>query len=160
VRSMAGIIRGTVYFCVLLFLVGCSGQGTAGDRVKAPGGFTIPAPTLNVEGTPVPYQVGSYTWSEKGRGVAVDTVDPTALVEPLEPVAVRPNAVLTVSFAHQPEEIRAGIWTDNGVDLQPVSDGRVPLPSDEGDYVYVLSVSWTQGDVTYAFPVRVSLSEN
>lgn len=153
-RKSAGMLWSIgIFFCVVLFLIGCSGQRTEGARSGASGGFTLPAPTLSVEGNPVPYQVGSYTWIEGGRGVAVDTVDPPALVESLEPVVVRPNAVLTVSFADAPEEIHAGIWTD---DLQPVSGGRLVLPPEEGDYVYLLVASWPQGSVSYAFPVRVS----
>ena len=137
---------------------GCSGQAEPGEGTDttAEGPLTPPLPVLTVEGQPVPFQLGTYSWREHGRGVAVDTVDPPTLVKSLDPVTVRPNAVLNVSFTDAPSEIQAGIWKDGVADFQPVSDGEVTLPSEEGTYVYVLYASWPEGDATYAFQIHVT----
>lgn len=142
---------------IAVFSYGCSGQWKPGDSSATPDVKLLPPmPMLDVAGVPVPVRLGTYTWSERGRGVAVDAVDPPSLVESLEPVNVRPNAVLNVSFTDAPEEIQVGIWKEGGVDFKKVSAGQVKLPSDEGEYVYVLVASWPQGDASYAFPIRVS----
>ena len=140
-------------FLLVGLLIGCSAPMPSAFSDSTP---RPPVPVLSVDGQPVPYQLGTYSWASNGRGVAVDSVDPPTLVEPLVPVTVGPNAVLNVTFTDAPEEVGIAVWTGDGADFEPVTGGQAVLPSEEGDYVFVLWASWPQGDATYAFPVRVT----
>mgnify|MGYP006870151636 CR=1 FL=1 len=129
---------------LLLWLSGCS----FGD-IKPP---TL---TLTVNGEKVDHRLGTYTWSTGRRGVAVDAAAPPLLVKELKPHIAASGTKLRIQFDYRPSSLEAGVWSGGDVDWQPVQNGTITLPKQQGSYIYVIHAAWKEGDAIYAFPVNI-----
>lgn len=140
-------------FLALLLLCGCQFDGSTNhpnESISLP-----PMPTLTIQEKNVPFKMGTYSWSENGRGIVSDSVDPPELVKDLEPVTVHPNAKLHVGFGDKPLVIKAGLWENDGVEFKDISDHTFTLPEDDGVYIGVIYASWPVGDATFVFKIHV-----
>ncbi|OUM84646.1 MAG: hypothetical protein BAA01_05770 [Bacillus thermozeamaize] len=140
-------------FLALLLFGGCQSAGSV-HHPNAPL-LLPPMPALTIQEKNVPVRMGTYSWSESGRGITVDSVDPPELVKDLEPVTVHPHATLHVDFRDKPLEIKAGLWENNGVTFKNLSDGTFTLPEDDGVYIGVIYASWQEGNATFVFKIQV-----
>ena len=140
-------------FLALLLFGGCQSAGSV-HHPNAPL-LLPPMPALTIQEKNVPVRMGTYSWSESGRGITADSVDPPELVKDLEPVTVHPHATLHVDFRDKPLEIKAGLWENDGVEFKDISDHTFTLPEDDGVYIGVIYASWPVGDATFVFKIHV-----
>lgn len=110
-------------------------------------------------GEEVPAVRGSYCWSGSGRSVCADSVAPPELVASLSPAPVPRESILGFRFARRPVEgsLEVRRWTGTASErVRFVRPGAFALPEQSGEYVYSVSARWPEGDVTWAFRVRVT----
>ncbi len=114
-----------------------------------------PKPSLTVDGKEIDYKIGTYSWSENGRAVDADAIAPPDLVEEMDFNVVPSKSKMLINFGYQPSGIEAGIWKNDDVNFERVTNNTIILPKEAGSFIYVIHASWEEGDAIYAFPIKV-----
>jgi hypothetical protein len=106
-----------------------------------------------VDGEALAFTMGSYHWN---RTIA-DAPAPDWLVKEKAAYRVRPDAEATVRFSrNSPDDVRVGLWEEEGLVDIPNDEGGFRLPSDPGDYVLTVVAVWENGDrADYAAAIEV-----
>lgn len=114
-----------------------------------------PRPELTVDGKNIPYEIGTYTWFEDGRGICVDIIGLPELIKGLDAVAVSPGSKLIIDFKYEPENLGAELWINKEPVREEVVGNTIILPSSKGIYIFCIHAHWKEGDGSYAFIVEV-----
>jgi hypothetical protein len=119
-----------------------------------------PEPEVTVEGKNISVVIGSYSWQENGKGVAVDAGPPQMLVEGLTPVTLPPKAKVTVQWPKNCEQISLQQWLDDTAMIIPFTEVEndnyvFELLEKQGTYIYALIVKYDRGNAVFSFHVKV-----
>ncbi|WP_203362990.1 hypothetical protein [Bacillus sp. REN10] len=109
--------------------------------------------------------LGSYCWSEEGKGTCVDKAGPVELLEKQTPIEVSPGEKITFTLDYEPkptEEHVTQFHHNEEMDVQ-VKDQQFTAPLKKGVYYYGYSVWWndekepnvSKGDAVYTFVIEV-----
>ncbi|MFK2826894.1 lipoprotein [Bacillus sp. B190/17] len=129
-------------FLLVFFLAACQ------SGVSEP-----PKPVLTINNKKIPYEIGTYSWYEKGKGVEVDTAEPSELVKDTDYLIVPAGSEWSIDSKHQPVNLEAGIWKDGSADFKKIKNNKMRLPEEKGTFIYVIHASWKEGDAIYAFQI-------
>lgn len=137
----------TVLFAFIFFLAGCNSSYSSGN-------LKPPEPTITVANQELSYTIGTYSWSENGEGVVADAVSPPELIETVNEVPS--GETLTLSFDDDPSVIEVGVWENDVVDLQEIDSNQITLPTETGEFTYIIHASWPEGESDYVLSIRTN----
>lgn len=131
-----------------LVLIACTGLGSVAK----------PQVVVKIAGVTVPTAVGSYCWSSGGHSECADVASIDAAVQAarLSPIRVSAGSTGTISFDRPPKSMDLMFGSD-GTHLQaiPVAGQSFRAPSTSGQWEFLLSGHWDEGDVSWSFLVSV-----
>lgn len=150
-RSKAWVIVWIVI--VFSLLLGCKDKGLSDGATDAePPGLTVLVGETVIESV-----LGTYSWSyvnEDGSesGLENDSLAPPGLVADQRVVKVAPNTEVELEFEREPDHYKVNIWDEDDTILS--SSDEVDL-SGRGKVVYEIVARYGQGNVRYAFAVKI-----
>ncbi|RDI45564.1 hypothetical protein [Falsibacillus pallidus] len=146
---------------VVMILASCSSSsvdnGMKGDKppqVSIKIGSHIYATTL-----------GSYCWSNKGKGECVDTAGPEKSLKGKAPIKVKPGEVISFVMDYEPKPNQFHLLQFHIKEnlTRTISNNSFSAPEEKGVYYYGYSTGWmdekdehlSHGDATYYFVIEV-----
>lgn len=143
-------------FFFIFFIAGCQSNNISDVGPLEPtirvDDIEPPIPVILVDNQELSYAIGTYSWSENGEGVVVDSVSPPEMIETVNQVAS--GETLTISFNDDPSAIQVGVWQKDGVAFQKLPSNQVTLPTEPGEFIYVLHAIWPEGESDYILSIR------
>lgn len=103
---------------------------------------------------------GSYCWGSRLLFQCVDKIYTGAIdmAADAEVIEVHPEEVLTIDYSRQPIEdsLELTLWESESEQKRiEVNDGQFQVPSEPGEYIYLLQAEWKKGDGNHAFRIKV-----
>jgi len=126
----------------------------------------LPTATANFQSTRLDLPRGSYCWSSGGKAVCADSASADALLESgyLRPFRTAGGFDVQVAFQSQ-SELRGfqvqRVKSPVGTATEPSTPARsFHLPAvpatPPGVYIYMITSTWPQGDVSFFLPVELT----
>lgn len=119
-----------------------------------------PAPNVSANGVEIQTTQGSYCWSGPTSAKCVDKAyrNPLEMAKEHEPTEVASNEEIVVVFDQMPknETFEVQLWHDEtNIEDIKVHQHTFIAPKESGVYVYHITGQWEQGEINYAFSVKV-----
>lgn len=117
-----------------------------------------PTPEVSVNERDIPVTEGSYCWDSGTSAECVDKIykNPVEMAEQHDPTSVLKGATIQLDFSPYPEQLKLTLWREDGTrEKVETRDHTITVPNQEGLYIYEMEAAFDQGDVPYAFSVRV-----
>ena len=143
-------MKAVVAAATLLVLVACSTEAVP-----------KPTATANIGWSTIPLKLGSYTWASGSQIESADMADPVDLLRSryLVPVRVAGGCKLSAlaKFSTEPKTIDVQLlYSTTGTNGPvPTQDHEFDIASATGTYVYTVTGTWPQGDVSFLLPLDV-----
>ncbi len=117
------------------------------------GAVPLPTATADIGASHVSLARGSYCWSSGGQATCADSADPETLLSTgyLKPVTVPGGARAQITFSVQPSRVAIALGQEPAG-----SEASFTLPAQSGRYVYTITGSFHEGDVSFFLPVDVT----
>ena len=119
---------------------------------------TPPSPIVKADGKKIETARGSYCWETKWNAVCADSVAPPEIIahDQMLPVAVAPEAKITIAFKDKPTESGVNVWTtEKDATTVPLINEAFIAPKEQGIYIYDVYAHWEKGSASYAFVIKV-----
>ncbi len=117
------------------------------------GAVPLPTATADIGASHVSLARGSYCWSTGGQATCADSADPETLLRTgyLKPATVPAGARAQITFSVQPSRVAIALGQEPAG-----SEASFTLPAQSGRYVYTITGSFHEGDVSFFLPVDVT----
>lgn len=131
------------------------------------GARPLPTASANLHGVTVDLPRGSYCWTSGGHGECADSAGPEALLKTdyLKPYRTPGGFDVEISFhsATQPSTFNVQLFQSPDGKVGPVKESSTPTfslgaspPAASGMYVYVVTGTWPEGDVSFFLAVDLT----
>lgn len=119
----------------------------------------LPTATAQLHWGSVPLKTGSYCWSSGGRGTCVDAapVDDLLRMGYLKPYRTAGCFSALIEFSREPSAFDVALVYSSTVSPGPVSHQghQFDITPPPGTYVYGVSGTWPEGDVSFFLALEV-----
>ena len=104
-------------------------------------------------------KAGNYSWERQvGLGTEVaktDFASPNQIAESYEPISTQRNGSMIIEVEDDPE-IVVYLWDADGRTEEVKHKGnQIVAPANPGRYIYEAFATWSKGEVSYTFVVKV-----
>lgn len=125
----------------------------------SPGMTPKPTATATLHWYTVQMKLASYCWSSGGQGVCADSAGADILLRTgyLVPVRTAGCQAAVIKFSSAPRSFGVALeYSSTGASGQVKPDGfQFDIASRPGTYVYDVTGTWAEGDVSFYLPLEV-----